>query len=86
MRDTREVDIGPGYGDSKLNRLDPAATIAGLRGAAADALAPAALTIVLRPDDDPWSMLETKDAKSAERLLEIIRGGKPDAGESPQGR
>jgi hypothetical protein len=76
IRDSREADIGSGYGESPLNRLDPAATVAGLRGAAADALAPSALAVMLRPADDPWSRLETKDAKSAERLLEIISGMK----------
>lgn len=74
--ESHEVDIGPGYSATPLNRLDPAATVAGLRGAAADALAPSALAIALRPDDDPWSRIETKDAKSAQRLLEIISGMK----------
>lgn len=78
MRDTDEVEIGAGYGASKLNRLDPAAAIAGMRGAAPEALAPSALAVALHPDEDPWSRLETKDAKSAERLLEIIGGRKPE--------
>ncbi|MBN8459552.1 MAG: M23 family metallopeptidase [Verrucomicrobia bacterium] len=76
MRASDEVDIGAGYGDKKLNRLDPVATVAAWRGAAPEALAPSALAVVQHPDDDPWSRLETKDAKAAERLLELIGGKK----------
>ncbi len=78
MRDSDEADLGAGYGDSKLNRLDPAAAVAGMRGAALEALAPSVLAAVLKPSDDPWSRVETKDAKSAQRLLEIIGGKKGD--------
>ena len=42
------VDIGGGYGQQPLNRLDPAATVRALRGAAADDLAPSPLGVALR--------------------------------------
>lgn len=71
MRDSDETDLGAGYGPA-LNRLDPAATVEGARGAAADDRQPSALALLLRPDEDPWSLLETKDANGAARLLELI--------------
>lgn len=77
MRATDEVEIGAGYGMSKLNRLDPAATVAARRNAAPDDRAPAVLAAALLPSGDPWSRLETKDGKSAERLLELIQGNAP---------
>jgi murein DD-endopeptidase MepM/ murein hydrolase activator NlpD len=73
LRATDEVEIGAGYGMSKLNRLDPAATVAAQRNAAPDDRAPAVLAAALLPGDDPWSRIEAKDAKSAERLLEIMK-------------
>lgn len=74
LRAADEVDIGAGYGMSKLNRLDPAATVAGLRNAPPDDRAPSVLAIAMLPGDDPWSRIEAKDAKGANRLLEIING------------
>jgi murein DD-endopeptidase MepM/ murein hydrolase activator NlpD len=43
MRASDGVDIGAGYAMQPLNRLDPAATIAALRNAAADELSPSPL-------------------------------------------
>ena len=47
MRDSDEVDIGGGYAMQKLNRLDPTATVAALRVAAADERAPSVLARML---------------------------------------
>jgi murein DD-endopeptidase MepM/ murein hydrolase activator NlpD len=77
MRAADDVEIGSGYGMSKLNRLDPSATVTARRHAAPDDRAPAVLAAALLPGDDPWSRIEAKDAKSAERLLEIIKGNGP---------
>ena len=55
----------------------PASTVAARRNAAPDDRVPAALAAALLPSGDPWSRLETKDGKSAERLLEIIQGNAP---------
>jgi murein DD-endopeptidase MepM/ murein hydrolase activator NlpD len=71
MRASDEVDIGAGYGMEPLNRLDPAATVA---AHCATDCAPAVLAAALLPGDDPWSRIEAKDGKGAERLLEIIQG------------
>lgn len=43
MRTSDGVDIGAGYAMHPLNRLDPAATISGLRNAAPDAISPSPL-------------------------------------------
>jgi hypothetical protein len=72
MRASDEVDIGGGYAMAKLNRLDPAATVAALRNAPPEDRSPSVLACLLKPNDNPWSGIETKDAKGAERLLEII--------------
>lgn len=72
MRDGDEVDIGGGYAQGQLNRLDPSATVESLRQMPPDCRQAAALTRMLLPNDNPWSGLETKDAKAAERLMEII--------------
>ncbi len=77
MRASDEVDIGGGYGMGKLNRLDPSATVAAQRNAAPEDRAPAVLAIALLPGGDPWSRLEAKGDKGAERLLEIIQGQSP---------
>ncbi len=47
MRASDEVDIGAGYGMEKLNRLDPAATVAAHRAAAPADCAPAVLAVAL---------------------------------------
>ena len=74
IRESDEVEIGAGYGMARLNRVDPAATVAARRGAAPDDRAPSPLAAATQPGGDPWSRVEAKDAKSAERLLELIRG------------
>lgn len=50
MRTSDGVDIGAGYAMHPLNRLDPTATISGLRNAAADALSPSPLGPALAAD------------------------------------
>ncbi len=47
MRVGQSVDIGAGYGESALNRLDPMATVTSLRNAAPDALSSAPLAWAL---------------------------------------
>jgi hypothetical protein len=46
MRDSDQVDIGPGYSFHPMNRLDPTATIAALRGAAESDLSPSPMAAV----------------------------------------
>ncbi|HEX5790737.1 MAG TPA: M23 family metallopeptidase [Luteolibacter sp.] len=58
MRDGDQPDIGSGYLDHKLNRLDPAATLAALRGAAPDDFAPSALELALRESTPSWLDLD----------------------------
>lgn len=72
MRASDEVELGGGYAMQQLNRLDPAATVAAMRNAPPDERSPSVLACLLAPNDNPWSGLETKDAKGAERLLEIL--------------
>ena len=72
LRASDEVDIGGGYALQPLTRLDPSATVAVLRHAAPDDCSPSVLARLLRPNDNPWSALEMKDARAAERLLEIL--------------
>lgn len=72
MRASDEVDIGGGYAMQPLNRLDPTATVDALRNAPPADRAPSVLACLLVPSDNPWSGLETKDAKGAERLMEIL--------------
>ena len=50
MRTSDGVDIGAGYAMFPLNRLDPTATIAGLRNAGVDDLSPAPLARMLAAD------------------------------------
>ena len=47
IRASDGVDIGAGYASAPLNRLDPAATVAALRNAAADELSPSPLARML---------------------------------------
>ena len=72
LRASDEVEIGGGYAMQQLNRLDPAATLAALRLAPPADRSPSVLACLLAPNDNPWSGLETKDAKGAERLLELL--------------
>lgn len=52
MRDSDQADIGPGYSFNPMNRLDPTATVAALRGAVEADLSPSPLAAVLasRPE------------------------------------
>ncbi|MCX6874157.1 MAG: M23 family metallopeptidase [Verrucomicrobia bacterium] len=72
MRASDALSIGAGYAMQQLDRLDPSATVAALRHAAPEDRSPAVLACLLVPNDNPWSGVETKDAKGAERLMEIL--------------
>lgn len=69
MRESDGVDIGAGYGSQPLNRLDPAATLAALRGAAPDAPAPSMLRAALEKDT-AWNRIELSPEDAA-RLSEL---------------
>jgi hypothetical protein len=69
MRASDGVDIGAGYVASPLNRLDPMATVAALREAAADDLSPSPLARALT-GKAPWTSLEIKGAERFSGLLE----------------
>ena len=63
MRASDAVDIGGGYGDAPLNRLDPLATVASLRNAAPDDLSPSPLARALAAGGAPWTSLEIQGAE-----------------------
>lgn len=67
IRAANEVDIGPGYGANPLNRLDPMATVAALRGAAPDALSPSPLAAALATTGG-WTTLEIQGAEKSPLL------------------
>ncbi|WP_193212704.1 M23 family metallopeptidase [Luteolibacter marinus] len=69
MRRGDGVDIGAGYSDQRLNRLDPADTVRSLAGSAADDLSPAPLATALVPREEPWTSLEIE---GAEKLGDIL--------------
>jgi hypothetical protein len=75
IRASDGVDIGAGYAMYPLNRLDPAATVDALRGAAADDLSPAPLAIALADDAAPWTSLEIR---GAEIFSKLPAGGSQD--------
>ncbi|MCU0796884.1 MAG: M23 family metallopeptidase [Akkermansiaceae bacterium] len=79
IREGDAPDIGPGYGEAVLNRLDPSATLASLRGAPDDAPAPAMLSEALSRSQ-PWNLLELSPEDAA-RLGEILDTGKDDGAE-----
>lgn len=58
LRESRGVDIGAGYGNQPLNRLNPAATLPDLRQAAADDLAASPMIPLRNSDQPPWTNLE----------------------------
>jgi hypothetical protein len=70
MRESDGADIGAGYTMYPLNRLDPAATIDGLRGAADDDLPPPPLAVALS-STMPWTSLEIR---GAEKFTELPAG------------
>lgn len=70
MRVSDCVDIGAGYGDVPLNRLDPLATVASLRNAAADDLALSPLARALVGGGAPWTSLEIQGAEKFSGLLD----------------
>ena len=68
MRESDGVDIGAGYMDSKLNRLDPAATIDALRNATVDDWAPSPLAVALEEDRSAWTGMKIQGAEIFSRL------------------
>ncbi len=60
MRTSDHVDIGGGYLSVSLNHLDPSATVASLRNAAPDDLAPSPLALALANKVVPWTSPEIK--------------------------
>ena len=67
IRASHEVDIGSGYGANPLNRLDPHATVASLRGAAPDAQAPSPMAQALATQGG-WTTLEIQGAEKSPLL------------------
>jgi murein DD-endopeptidase MepM/ murein hydrolase activator NlpD len=63
VRSSDHIDIGGGYGEDPLNRIDPMATILRLRGAAADDLSPSPLPHALRTAE-AWTDVEIKGAEN----------------------
>lgn len=61
LRASDHIEIGGGYGENLLNRIDPLAHIERLRGAAADDLSPAPLPHALR-SAVAWTDLEIEGA------------------------
>lgn len=68
MRACDGVDIGAGYAMHPLDRLDPADTVAGLRNAAADSLAPSPLARALVTAGKAWTSLEIQGAEKFSEL------------------
>lgn len=68
IRTANEVDIGPGYGDNPLNRVDPMATVASMRKVAPDALSPSPLQGVLAAMPG-WTTLEIQGAEKSPLML-----------------
>jgi murein DD-endopeptidase MepM/ murein hydrolase activator NlpD len=62
MRSSQGVDIGSPYAKQPLNRLDPSATLATLRGAPDDGLSPSPLAKVLLTESAPWTEIEIQGA------------------------
>ena len=73
IREGEGPDIGPGYGEALLNRVDPTATLAALRGAPDDQPAPPMLGEALSRSQ-PWNLLELSPEDAA-RLGEILGAG-----------
>jgi Peptidase family M23 len=61
LRASDHIDIGGGYGENPLNRIDPVTNILRLRGAAEDDLSPAPLPKALA-SADAWTDLEIEGA------------------------
>ncbi|BCX47855.1 hypothetical protein HAHE_17630 [Haloferula helveola] len=71
MRESDGVDIGAGYSMNPMNRLDPEATIASMRGAPADRPSPAVLPVAL-DRGNPWNQVELSPEDAA-KLGEILK-------------
>jgi len=61
LRRSDHIDIGSGYGENPLNRIDPVGTILRLRGAADDDLSPSPLPLALQ-SAEAWTDLEIEGA------------------------
>lgn len=62
LRASDHIDIGRGYGDNPLNRIDPMANLLRLRGAAEEDLSPSPLPQALR-SAEAWTGVEIKGAE-----------------------
>jgi murein DD-endopeptidase MepM/ murein hydrolase activator NlpD len=62
LRSSHGVDIGSLSAEQPLNRLDPSATLATLRGAKDEELSPSPLAKLLKPESDPWTEIEIQGA------------------------
>jgi murein DD-endopeptidase MepM/ murein hydrolase activator NlpD len=71
VRASDHIDIGGGYGENPLNRIDPMATTRRLRGAADDDLAASPLPQALR-SAEAWTNVEIK---GAENMPGVGKGG-----------
>jgi len=69
MRASDGVDIGAGYAMYPLNRLDPLATVAALRHAEREDLAPSPLSRALADAGRPWTTLEIQGAEKFSEIL-----------------
>lgn len=67
-RITGGVDIGGGYGEVPLNRLDPAAVVAALHDASAAGISTAPLRFVNLRQAQPWTSLEIENAEKFSEL------------------
>ena len=62
LRSGQGVDIGSPFAKTTLNRLDPSATLASLRGAAAENPGPSTLAKALEAGSEPWTEIEIQGA------------------------
>ncbi len=68
IRESDGVDIGAGYSELPLNRLEPSAVIAALHDAGPDGISPAPLSHATLEADQPWTTLEIE---GAEKFMEL---------------
>ena len=71
MRESDQVDIGPGYAANPLNRLDALAAVAAMRNSAPEDLTPSPLGRALSEGKASWTELEIRGAEN----MPAARGG-----------
>lgn len=72
LRASGHIDIGGGYGDNPLNRIDPTAAVLRLRGAPADNLCPSLLSLAM-DSTRTWTDLEIQGAEHMPALAPAAR-------------